>query len=128
QRPLVARLTVADWPLAPMPPPARRRGLTVADGIEVARELAAAGVHLVHVEAGQSVAEEQPRYGRGFLTELSDRVRNEAGVPALVGGYLPTLDEANTGLAAGRADLCLLDLGLLDLGLLDLTYGDGGEG
>jgi anthraniloyl-CoA monooxygenase len=116
-RPLVARLTVADWTMPPSPSPmpspsssSRRRGLVVTDGIEAARELAAAGVHLVHVEAGQSVAEEQPEYRRGFLTELSDRVRNEGGVPTLVGGYLTTLDEANTVLAAGRADLCLLDL------------------
>jgi len=101
-RPLFARLTVADW--------VSRGGLTVADGIEAARALAAAGISLIRVEAGQSVAEEQPVYRRGFLTDLSDRVRNEAGVPTLVGGYLTTIDEANTVLAAGRADLCLLDL------------------
>ena len=104
QRPLLARLTVADWPGG------RRPGLTVAEGIEVAMALAAAGVQMIHVEAGQSVAEEQPLYRRGFLTELSDRVRNEAGVPTMVGGHLTTIDEANTALAAGRADLCLLAL------------------
>jgi anthraniloyl-CoA monooxygenase len=37
-------------------------------------------------------------------------VRNEADVPTLVGGYLTTLDEANTIIGAGRADLVLLDL------------------
>jgi hypothetical protein len=31
-------------------------------------------------------------------------------VPTLVGGYLTTLDEANTIVGAGRADLVLLDL------------------
>jgi anthraniloyl-CoA monooxygenase len=101
QRPLLARLTAADW---------SRGGLTVTDGVEVATALAAAGVVLIHVEAGQSVAEEQPVYRRGFLTELSDRIRNEAGVPTLVGGHLTSVDEANTALAAGRADLCLLEL------------------
>lgn len=104
-RPLAVRLTVADW---------SPRGLTVADGVATARALAAAGVSLVHVEAGQSVAEEQPGYRRGFLTELSDRVRNEAGVPTMVGGHLTTLDEVNTAVAAARADLCLLDLRPLD--------------
>jgi anthraniloyl-CoA monooxygenase len=101
RRPLLARLTAADWSPG---------GLTVADGVEVATALAAAGVQLIHVEAGQSVAEEQPVYRRGFLTELSDRIRNEAGVPTLVGGHLTSVDEANTALAAGRADLCLLEL------------------
>ena len=68
------------------------------------------GAELIHIRAGHTVAESQPEYRRGFLTTLSDRVRNEAGVPTLVGGYLTTLDEVNTIVAAGRADLCLLDL------------------
>ena len=37
-------------------------------------------------------------------------MRNEAIVPTIVGGYLTTLDEANTIVGAGRADLVLLDL------------------
>ena len=52
----------------------------------------------------------QADYRRGFLTPLADRVRAEARVPTLVGGYLTTPDEANTILGAGRADLCLLEL------------------
>ena len=36
-------------------------------------------------------------------------MRAAPGVPTLVGGYLTTLDEANTILGAGRADLCLLE-------------------
>ncbi|HEU4865729.1 MAG TPA: hypothetical protein VFT76_05725, partial [Actinomycetota bacterium] len=43
-------------------------------------------------------------------TALSDRVRNEARVPTLVGGHLTTVDDANTAVTAGRADLVLLDL------------------
>jgi anthraniloyl-CoA monooxygenase len=69
-----------------------------------------AGADLIHVEAGQTVHDDRPEYSRGFLTALSDRVRNEARVPTLVGGYLTTLDEANTIIGAGRADLVLLDL------------------
>ena len=38
-----------------------------------------------------------------------DLVRNDAAVPTMVGGNLTTADEVNTVLAAGRADLCLLD-------------------
>ncbi len=68
------------------------------------------GCDLIHVEAGQTIHDDRPQYRRGFLTALSDRVRNEAHVPTLVGGYLTTLDEANTIIGAGRADLVLLDL------------------
>jgi anthraniloyl-CoA monooxygenase len=100
-RVLAVRLSVDDW---------ARGGLTIDGGIEVARALAAAGAQLVHVEAGQTVAESRPTYRRGFLTALSERVRMEARVPTLVGGWLTTLDEANTIVAAGRADLCLVEL------------------
>jgi anthraniloyl-CoA monooxygenase len=98
---LAVRLTVTDW---------ARRGLDAAEGVELARQVAEHGAELIHVRAGQTVAESAPEYRRGFLTALSDRVRNEAGVPTLVGGYLTTLDEVNTIVATGRADLCLLDL------------------
>jgi anthraniloyl-CoA monooxygenase len=99
--PLAVRLSVTDW---------HPRGNTVEDGIAIARALAQHGCDLIHVEAGQTIHDDRPQYRRGFLTALSDRVRNEARVPTLVGGYLTTLDEANTIIGAGRADLVLLDL------------------
>jgi anthraniloyl-CoA monooxygenase len=88
-----------------------RSGLQLREGIAIARELAEHGCELVHVVAGQTVPEApQADYRRGFLTPLADRVRAEARVPTLVGGYLTTPDEANTIIGAGRADLCLLDV------------------
>jgi len=99
--PLAVRLSVTDW---------HPRGNTIDDGITIARELAVQGCDLIHVEAGQTIHDDRPQYRRGFLTALSDRVRNEARVPTIVGGYLTTLDEANTIVGAGRADLVLLDL------------------
>ena len=98
---LAARLSVTDW---------HRRGNSVDDGIAIARALREAGVDLIHVEAGQTVHDDKPEYRRGFLTALSDRVRNEARVATLVGGHLTTPDEANTIVGGGRADLVVLDL------------------
>ena len=68
------------------------RGNSVDDGIAIARALRAAGVDLIHVEAGQTVHDDKPDYRRGFLTALSDRVRNEARIPTMVGGHLTTAD------------------------------------
>jgi anthraniloyl-CoA monooxygenase len=103
---LGVRLTVTDW---------ARGGVGVDEGIEIARALTEHGAELIHVEAGQTVAEAKPEYRRGFLTALSDRVRSEARVPTLVGGYLTTPDEVNTIVGAGRADLCLIELTETDL-------------
>ena len=59
---------------------------------------------------GQTVWESRPDYRRLFGVAASDRIRNEAGIPTLAGGNITTSDEVNTIVAAGRADLCLLDL------------------
>ena len=99
--PLAVRLSVTDR---------HPRGNSIEDGIAIARAMREAGADLIHVEAGQTIHDDRPEYRRGYLTALSDRVRNEARVPTLVGGYLTTLDEANTIVGAGRADLVLLDL------------------
>jgi len=97
---LIARLTITDW---------ARGGLTVDQGIKHASVLGAHAVSVIHVRAGHTTATSRPEYRRGYLTTMSDRVRNEGGVPTLVGGYLTTPDEVNTVLAAGRADLCVLE-------------------
>ena len=86
-----------------------RGGSTVEDALTVARALRAAGCDLITVQAGQTTPDSEAPYGRGFLTPLAARIRNEAGIPVLVGGYLTTANEVNTILAAGRADVCLME-------------------
>jgi anthraniloyl-CoA monooxygenase len=83
-------------------------GFTIEDAVMVARSLKAHGCDIIEVQAGQTTPEGEPAYGRGFLTALSDQLRNEAGIATLVGGYLTTSNEINTILAAGRADLCIM--------------------
>jgi anthraniloyl-CoA monooxygenase len=99
-RPLWAAVTVTDW--AP-------GGLEPEEAVAVARALAEHGCDLLQVTAGQTTAATRPDYGRFSLVGWSDLVRNAAAVPTMVGGNLTTADEVNTVLAAGRADLCLLD-------------------
>ncbi len=84
-------------------------GLDVDDAMILARMLKDHGCDIIAIAAGQTISDSEPAYGRGFLTPFSDRIRNEAGIPTMVGGYLTTSDEVNTILAAGRADLCIID-------------------
>jgi anthraniloyl-CoA monooxygenase len=87
------------------------RGITAADGVELARAFAQHGAALIDVAAGQSIGTDAAagEYRRLYQVGLADRVRNEAGVPAIAAGRITTLDEINTVVAAGRADLCVLD-------------------
>jgi anthraniloyl-CoA monooxygenase len=83
-------------------------GFEVDDAVVVARMCKDHGCDIIAVVTGQTTIDSEPAYGRGFLIPPSDRIRNEAGIPTLVGGYLTTSDEVNTILAAGRADLCIM--------------------
>lgn len=100
-KPISVALSATDWV---------KGGFDVDDAVVVARVLKAHGCDLIEVLAGQTTAEAEPVYGPGFLTPYSDRLRNEARIPTLVGGHMTTSGELNTVLAAGRADLCILDM------------------
>ena len=99
ERLLGATITAADW---------ARGGATVEDAIDVGRRLRDAGCDLFEVTAGGTVERTRPLYDPYYLVSFSDRIRNEAGVATLATGAITSVDQANTILAAGRADLCLI--------------------
>ncbi len=99
EKPLSVALSASDW---------ARGGVELEEVIAFAVLLKEHGCDLVEVLAGQTTPASEPPYGKGFLTPMSDRIRNGSGIPTMVGGYLTTSSEANTILAAGRADLCIM--------------------
>ena len=86
-----------------------RGGTGPEEAVATASMLKDRGCDLIRVLAGQTTARARPDYGRLFLVPFGDRIRNEAGIPTMVGGNITTYDEADTLLAAGRADLCQID-------------------
>jgi len=99
--PLAVRMTASDWVAG---------GFDLDDAVTLAATLKAHGCDLVDAVMGQNLVDSRPDYGRLFGVPASDRIRNEAGVPTIASGHITTFDEANTILAAGRADLCVLAL------------------
>ncbi len=99
ERPMSVRLSAHDWVPG---------GLVPDDAVEIARRFKAAGVDIVHVSSGQVSRDEAPSYGRMWQVPLSDKIRNEAGVPTIAVGNIFEPDHVNTIIAAGRADLCAL--------------------
>jgi anthraniloyl-CoA monooxygenase len=85
-------------------------GLTEADAVTAARMAAGAGADVINVVAGHTTPGFRAVYDRrAYLAAWSDLIRNSAGVPTITAGGIPTSWAANDVVAAGRADLCVLD-------------------
>ena len=98
--PLAVRFSATDW---------SAQGTTTEEAVECARGFRAIGVSLVEVVGGGTVAEAEPDYRRGYLVGLAAEIRQRSEVAVLVGGAIASLDEADTAIAAGRADLIRLN-------------------
>jgi len=98
-KPMTARVSAVDW---------YDGGLSADDSVEVARAFAAHGVDAIDVSTGQTVADEQPSFGRSYQTPFADRIRNVAGVATIAVGAISGYDDVNSIILAGRADLCAL--------------------
>lgn len=99
ERPMSVRISATDWV---------KGGITGCDAVEIARAFSRSGADVVHVSSGQTSPDAQPVYGRMFQTPLSDKIRNETGIPTIAVGNIVDADQVNGIVAAGRADLCAL--------------------
>ena len=99
ERPMSVRISATDWV---------EGGVDDQEAVHIAQAFHSAGADIIHVSAGQTSARARPVYGRMFQTPLSDRIRNEGGVPTIAVGNITEADQVNGIIAAGRADLCAL--------------------
>ena len=93
------RISAHDW--AP-------GGNTDHDAVVIARLFKEAGCDVVDVSTGQVSPDQTPAYGRSFQTPFADRIRNEVGISTIAVGAITDADQANSIIAAGRADLCAI--------------------
>ena len=98
-RPMSVRISATDWV---------EGGISDDDVITIARLFADAGCDLIDVSTGQTVPNARPKYGRMFQVPWADMIRNEVGLATMCVGSITSVDQANTILAAGRADLVAL--------------------
>ncbi len=95
-KPLFVRMSASDW--AP-------GGTTPAEAATIASRLHGAGADVIDVSSGATVPDGRPPQGRLFQAMFADQIRHEARVPTMLVGGVTTWDDANSVLAAGRADL-----------------------
>ena len=98
-KPISVRISAHDW--AP-------GGNTGDDAVQIARLFKQAGCDVIDVSSGQTTRDAKPVYGRMYQTPFSDRIRNEVGIQTIAVGAITQADQANSIIAAGRADLCAI--------------------
>jgi anthraniloyl-CoA monooxygenase len=96
-KPMSVRISAHDWV---------EGGITPEDAVQIARLFKDAGADMIDCSSGQVSKQEKPVFGRMYQTPFADRIRNEAGIPAIAVGAIFEADHANSIIAAGRADLC----------------------
>lgn len=99
EKPLSVRISATDW---------AQGGLSEDDLVIWLHALREAGVDIIDVSTGQTVAHQRPVYGRMWQTPFSDLVRAASGLPTIAVGNIHDADQVNTIIAAGRADLCAI--------------------
>jgi len=99
EKPISVRISAHDW---------KAGGFTPTDAVEAARLLYAAGADIVDASSGQVVSDGAPQYGRLFQTPFAERIRLELGRPTMAVGGISSYEDANSILAGGRADLCVI--------------------
>ena len=95
-KPMSVRISATDW---------AEGGISGDDAVLIAEAFRDHGCDLIDVSTGQTVPWSAPVFGRMFQTPFSDQVRNAADIATMCVGNITSADQANTILAAGRADL-----------------------
>ncbi|MFQ5914609.1 MAG: bifunctional salicylyl-CoA 5-hydroxylase/oxidoreductase [Nitrospinota bacterium] len=98
-KPMSVRISATDWVAD---------GFTPEEAVVVAKALKREGCDILDVSAGQVVTDQDPIYGRLFQTPFSERVRLEADMPTMTVGNIQSFADANSIIAGGRADICVI--------------------
>ncbi len=98
-KPLGIAMNASDW---------ARGGTSLDDAVATARAFKEHGCDVVRVVAGQTTGRFVPRFDPYFLTHYAERIRNVTKIAVIATGDITTVDRANTIIAGGRADLCLV--------------------
>jgi anthraniloyl-CoA monooxygenase len=103
-KPMSVRISASDW---------SENGISEEEVMTIATAFKNAGADIINVSTGNTVAHQKPQVGRMWQTPFSDAVRNNVHMPTITAGYIQDIDQINTILLNGRADLVALGRPLL---------------
>ncbi|MVO08219.1 bifunctional salicylyl-CoA 5-hydroxylase/oxidoreductase [Flavobacterium sp. TP390] len=104
EKPISVRISASDW---------AENGISEEDVIYIAQAFKEAGADIINVSTGNTVSNQKPQTGRMWQTPFSDTIRNTVHIPTITAGYIQDIDQINTILLNGRADIVALGRPLL---------------
>ncbi|WP_353149020.1 bifunctional salicylyl-CoA 5-hydroxylase/oxidoreductase [Flavobacterium sp.] len=104
EKPISVRISATDW---------AENGISEQDVLVISEAFKKAGADIINVSTGNTVADQKPQTGRMWQTPFSDVVRNTVHIPTITAGYIQDIDQINTIILNGRADLVALGRPLL---------------
>jgi anthraniloyl-CoA monooxygenase len=104
EKPISIRISATDW---------AENGISEQDVLVISEAFKKAGADIINVSTGNTVADQKPQTGRMWQTPFSDTVRNTVHIPTITAGYIQDIDQINTIILNGRADLVALGRPLL---------------
>ena len=104
EKPISIRISAIDW---------SENGISEQDVFAIAEAFKNAGADIINVSTGNTVTNQKPQTGRMWQTPFSDAVRNTVHIPTITAGYIQDIDQINTIILNGRADLVALGRPLL---------------
>jgi anthraniloyl-CoA monooxygenase len=104
EKPVSVRISATDW---------AANGISEEDVLAIATAFKNAGADIINVSTGNTVPGQKPQTGRMWQTPFSDLIRNTIHIPTITTGYIQDIDQINTIILNGRADLVALGRPLL---------------
>ena len=103
-KPMSVRISATDW---------AENGISESDVVTIVNAFKDAGADIINVSTGNTVSHQNPQTGRMWQTPFADTVRNTVHIPTITTGYIQDIDQINTIILNGRADLVALGRPLL---------------
>ncbi|MCZ8090276.1 MAG: bifunctional salicylyl-CoA 5-hydroxylase/oxidoreductase [Flavobacterium sp.] len=104
EKPMSVRISATDW---------SENGISEQDVITIATAFKNAGADIINVSSGNTVANQKPQTGRMWQVPFSDTIRNTVHIPTITAGNITDIDQINTIILNGKADLVALGKPLL---------------
>ena len=104
EKPISVRISATDW---------AENGITEKDVYAISKAFKEAGADIINVSTGNTVENQQPKGGRMWQVPFSDAIRNTVQIPTITAGNITDIDQINTIVLSGKADLVSLGKPLL---------------